>query len=168
MPRTLKVFFRDAPKANLEKSSSTKKPTNSEAQFPQTRTNTIDTDLLKDILPDSYLLSPVTEKSRNPFKRTQRMVVIEKRGGNEPPLTDAEKFPLSKIKILGFVSKGGQPTLMARLPDEKVVFLKQGDLIGAERGRIIAITGKKVTIEENVATGDTKGGKRIKDIPLED
>src|SRR5690606_4141394 len=111
---------------------------------------------------------PITEKNRNPFKRTQRMIVVEKRGVNEPPLTEAEKFPLSQIKILGFVSKDGQPTLMARLPNEKVVFLKKGDPIGAERGKILTITGKKVTIEESLSPGDTKGGKRIKEIPLED
>jgi hypothetical protein len=130
------------------------------------RTN-IDTNLLKDILPDSYLLAPITAKGRNPYRRTQRSFIDVKKPMDRP-LSEQEKFPLDEIKIMGYVSKSGVPTLMVKLPSDKTVFLKVGDRIGAEQGKILSITGKKVTIEESTNSSDTKGGKKIREIPLED
>ena len=129
----------------------------------------IDTNLLNEILPEQNLLKPMTDKNRNPYKKSERIIQPASNvSHDESPLSEQEKYSIDEIKFVGYVQKDGISTLMIKLPNEKVLFLRQGDKIGIERGKILSITGKKVSIEETQESGDTKEEKKIREIILED
>lgn len=59
------------------------------------------------------------------------------------------KFPLRKIKMLGFLSAGKYPWGFVSLPNEQVCKLKLGDILGLERGIVIGIYAHEIFIQNN-------------------
>jgi Tfp pilus assembly protein PilO len=60
------------------------------------------------------------------------------------------KYPLNKIKMLGFVSTGKYQDLgFIVLPNKQICKLKLGDHIGMERGVVIGIYASKIIIQNN-------------------
>lgn len=92
----------------------------------------------------------------DPFKpRSLRPVTSG--GGLQPDLTrpkgPLEHYPLDGLRMVGTLKRDGQMQALIRTPENTLYRVKQGDYIGLNFGRIVAIRETGLDIRETIQDG---------------
>lgn len=113
-------------------------------------------------------LFPDEANRRNPFKPSE----VAKKADQLAPDQHRKKqpleaFPLDALKFVGNLKEGGLNWALIKQPDGKVNFVKVGDYMGKNFGRIIFIKNDLIRLEESLKDSG-KWEKHITTINLYD
>ncbi|TFH88393.1 pilus assembly protein PilQ [Billgrantia azerbaijanica] len=108
----------------------------------------------------TYQALPYREADRrSPFRLRHAEAGDEGAGGGElapdpdRPREPLEAYPLEALALVGVLTVGGEPSALVRGPSGQVHRLWVGNHLGANHGRIVAITAGAVQLVELVPTG---------------
>jgi len=108
---------------------------------------------------DGYTYDP--KSRRDPFQSLTSLVKVDRTRMELPPL---QRVQLSDVKLLGIIWGGYGYYGLVRTPDGKGYTVKEGMLMGTNKGVISAITNTAVTVSE--PSIDMAGNKSTKDIVI--
>ena len=103
---------------------------------------------------EGYAYSPLPAAATR-LLRSWSMKTKKTKSGERPPL---ERFNLSEFKLSGIVWGGFGYSAMLEGPDGKGYFVRQGSVLGPNRGVVKKITQNTMIIEEKYKTytGETE------------
>lgn len=115
-------------------------------------------------MPKIETLEPFVYKSegrREPFS-TQAVItpMVRNPNGADPSQLDTsrkkeplEAFSLDTMKLSGMIERGGEVWAIIKAPDSIVYWVKRGNYLGQNYGKIIHITESKVDLTETIPDG---------------
>lgn len=111
----------------------------------------------KNPLPDPF-------KPRKSKKGNQLELLVEKHDKQE-----LENYPLETLKMIAYLEdKKNGPNAVVRASDGHIYRVKVGHYIGMNNGKIIAITGEKITIKETLLDSEDASSERTNTLQLDD
>lgn len=101
------------------------------------------------------------ENRREPFSAQVLITPTAKNpNGIDPSQFDAtrrkeplETFSLDTMKLAGTIERGGEVWAIIKAPDSIVYWVKRGNFLGQNHGKIIHITENKVDVTETIPDG---------------
>ncbi len=94
---------------------------------------------------------PEQESRRSPFKQKKMLQETDAQAPNtNRPKEALEAFPLDALKFVGVIQEKNQVWALIATPKNSIVRVKVGNYIGQDFGKIIAIDGTSLKIEESV------------------
>ncbi|MCC5858427.1 MAG: pilus assembly protein PilP [Ectothiorhodospiraceae bacterium] len=100
---------------------------------------------------------------RDPFSRlsfVEPRVAAEEDTGPRPDTNrrreELEQYPLDALRMAGTLAQDGQRWALIRDPRGTVHRVSEGNYLGQNHGRIVAITERSVELEELVRTGENR------------
>ncbi|WP_240455698.1 pilus assembly protein PilP [Halomonas faecis] len=123
----------------------------------------------------TYQATPYREAdSRSPF-RPHRPETDPEASGEGLLAPDPERrkeplegFALEELALVGVLTVGGERSALVRTPDGQVHRLREGNYLGSNHGRIVAITHSSVQLVELVPTGGGGWVERTTRLTLDD
>ncbi|QNI02084.1 pilus assembly protein PilP [Halomonas sp. SH5A2] len=98
-------------------------------------------------------------EARSPFlppQSIQESAYSEVGGENGPdperPAEPLERFSLQELQLVGTLRMGGRQMAMIATPEGLVVNVREGNYMGTNDGRIVAISAQEIEIRERVYT----------------
>jgi len=122
---------------------------------------------------ESYSYS--VDIQRDPFKASVAMVksAPQKRRStsNVRPndvrnREELERYPLESLVMAGIMNKDGDNWAIIKAPDGGIYWVKKGDYMGENHGKIMKITEAKISLKEIIADGMGGWKERKNDITL--
>ena len=108
---------------------------------------------------EGYAYDP--KSRRDPFQSLTRMLKVDKKNLEMPPL---QRVQISDLKLLGIIWGGYGYYGLIQTPDGKGYTVKEGMLMGTNNGVITTITDKAIIVSE--PSVDVMGNKSTKDLEI--
>lgn len=102
----------------------------------------------------------------DPF--ASRLVPARAHPAGHHPAQPLEKFALSELQMVGSLTRGGMTYALIKAPDKDIYYVKRGDYMGLDSGRVTQVSSDTVVLQETLLDSNGAWAQRRAQIHLKE